>query len=121
VAIPAWILIVAGILDVGFLYPPREWHVREMVFGFLPCVIAEFILTAMPNWTDRPPMCGRPLLVLFALWIAGRLSLACPWIPGFPAAVIDGSFLVAVAGIVWREMIAVQVWDRAPIGILISA
>ena len=120
VAVPTWILSLAGIFDVGFLYPPLEWHVHEMVFGFLPCVIAGFILTAIPNWTDRPPLCGPPLMVLFALWIAGRLSLACPWIPGLAAAVIDGSFLVALAGVIWREIITGQVWDRAPIGLLIS-
>lgn len=91
-----------------------------MVFGFLPCVIAGFILTAIPNWTDRPPVSGWPLMLLFALWVAGRLSLACPWIPGVAAAIIDCSFFLAVAGIVWREIIAGQVWDRSPIGILIS-
>ncbi len=120
VAVPTWILMFAGFFDLNVLYPPREWHVHEMVFGFLPCVIAGFILTAIPNWTDRPPVCGLSLMALFGLWVAGRLSMACPWIPGIVVAVVDGSFLVALAGVVWREIIAGQVWDRAPIGILIS-
>jgi uncharacterized protein involved in response to NO len=120
VAVPMWILVLAEIVDINFLYPPREWHVHEMVFGFLPCVIAGFILTAIPNWTDRPPLCGLPLALLFILWIAGRLSMACPWVPSLAAAVVDGSFLVALAGVIWREIIAGRVWDRVPIGILIS-
>lgn len=119
-AVPSWILVLAGIVDINFLYPPREWHVHEMVFGFLPCVIGGFILTAIPNWTDRPPLCGLPLALLFTLWVAGRLSMACPWMPSLPAAIVDGSFLLALAGVIWREIFAGRVWDRAPIGILIS-
>ena len=47
VAIPLWAILLAGIEDVTFLYPAREWHVHEMVFGFLPCVITGFLLTAI--------------------------------------------------------------------------
>lgn len=119
-AVPVWILVFAGFVEMDFPYPSREWHVHEMVFGFLPCVITGFILTAIPNWTDRPPVSGWPLMLLFILWVAGRLSLACPWVPGVAAAIIDSSFFLAVAGVVWREIIAGQVWDRSPIGILIS-
>ncbi len=119
-AVPTWILVLAGSVDINFLYPPREWHVHEMVFGFLPCVIAGFILTAIPNWTDRPPLCGLPLALLFTVWVAGRMSMACPWMPSLLATIIDSSFLLALAGVIWREIIAGQVWERAPIGILIS-
>src|SRR5215831_12754117 len=61
VAIPVWVLIVAGVSSSGFLYHPREWHVHEMLFGFLPAVMAGFLLTAIPNWTGRPPVRGIPL------------------------------------------------------------
>lgn len=120
VALPVWFLLLTDTIDLDFLYPAREWHVHEMIFGFLPCVIAGFILTAIPNWTNRPALCGLPLMLLFSLWLAGRLSIACPWIPSLAAAIIDCSFLVALAGVVWREIIAGQVWNRAPIGIVIS-
>ena len=56
VAVPVWILTLAGGGDSNFLYPARDWHVHEMVFGFLPAVITGFLLTAIPNWTDRPPI-----------------------------------------------------------------
>jgi uncharacterized protein involved in response to NO len=120
IAVQAWIFVLGGIFDLNFLYPPREWHVHEMVFGFLPCVIAGFLLTAIPNWTDRPPLRGLPLMLLFSLWLAGRISMACPLFSGSVAAIVDSSFLVALAGVVWREIIAGQVWNRAPIGIVIS-
>lgn len=120
VAVPLWIIMLSGVSNIAFHLDPREWHVHEMVFGFLPAVITGFILTAIPNWTDRPPISGVPLMLLFTLWIAGRLSMGCPWMPDTIAAIVDGSFLLTMAGVVWREILLGQVWDRAPMGILIS-
>jgi uncharacterized protein involved in response to NO len=120
VAIPAWILVLAGVGDSPFLYPARDWHVHEMVFGFLPAVITGFLLTAIPNWTDRPPIRGYELMLLFTLWLAGRLLIAIPWFTPLVSAIIDVGFLVAVAGLVWREIAAAKSWDRAPMGVLVS-
>ena len=78
VAVPAWVLLLTGVSDLEFVSAAREWHVHEMVFGFLPAVITGFLLTAIPNWTDRPPIRGRELMLLFALWLAGRLVMAIP-------------------------------------------
>jgi uncharacterized protein involved in response to NO len=120
VAIPVWILVLAGVGDSTFLYPARDWHVHEMVFGFLPAVITGFLLTAIPNWTDRPPIRGYELVLLFTLWLAGRLLIAIPWFTPLVSAVIDVGFLVAVAGLVWREIAAAKSWDRTPMGVLVS-
>jgi uncharacterized protein involved in response to NO len=120
VAIPVWVLLLAGTSHANFSYAPREWHVHEMLFGFLPAVIAGFLFTAMPNWTDRPPLKGMPLMLLWTLWLAGRLVMAIPWLPLVASALVDGAFLVAVAIIVWREIVTGKAWDRAPIGLLIS-
>ena len=120
VAIPAWILMLAGVGDSASLSAPRDWHVHEMVFGFLPAVITGFMLTAIPNWTDRPPIRGGELMVLFALWLAGRLVMAIPGGTPIMSAIVDGAFLVAVAGFVWREIAAGGDWSRAPMGVLIS-
>lgn len=120
VAIPVWILVLAGVGDSPFLYPARDWHVHEMVFGFLPAVITGFLLTAIPNWTDRPPIRGYELMLLFTLWLAGRLLIAIPWFTPLVSAIIDVGFLVAVAGLVWREIAAAKSWDRAPMGVLVS-
>jgi uncharacterized protein involved in response to NO len=120
IAIPVWALILTGWTDSPFRYAPRDWHVHEMLFGFLPAVITGFLLTAMPNWTDRPPLKGTPLLVLVTLWLAGRLTIAMPWPTPFVAAFIDAGYLAVLAAIVWREIVAGKAWDRAPIGIVIS-
>ena len=120
VAVPAWILTLAGVGDADFLYPARDWHVHEMVFGFLPAVITGFLFTAIPNWTDRPPIRGVPLMLLLALWLAGRVVMAIPGLPLFVSVIVDGAFLLVVAGIVWRDIIAGAAWDRLPMGVLIS-
>ena len=120
VAIPVWILVLAGVGDSTFLYPARDWHVHEMVFGFLPAVITGFLLTAIPNWTDRPPIRGYELMLLFTLWLAGRLLIAIPWFTPLVSAIIDVGFLVAVAGLVWREIAVAKSWDRSPMGVLVS-
>jgi uncharacterized protein involved in response to NO len=113
-------VIYAGHGQADFLYPPREWHVHEMLFGFIPAMIAGFLLTAMPNWTDRMPLRGTPLLALFLLWLAGRLLMMSPWLGAAASAVIDGAFLVVLAFYVWREIIMAGCWDRLPIGVLVS-
>ena len=120
VAVPAWILLLTGAGDSAFLYAPRDWHVHEMLFGFLPAVITGFLLTAIPNWTERPPLRGMPLLLLLTLWLAGRLVIAVPWPTPLVSAVVDGAFLVVLAAIVWREIAIGKAWDRSPIGVLIS-
>jgi len=119
-AVLTWVALFAGRVSVDFLYPPREWHVHEMLFGYLPALIAGFLLTAMPNWTDRMPLRGAPLLAMFLLWVAGRLVMVVPLAGAAAAAVVDGAFLVLLATYIWREIMAAGSWDRAPIGILVS-
>lgn len=120
VAVPAWVLIVTGVSGSNFLYAPREWHVHEMLFGFLPAVITGFLLTAIPNWTGRAPLKGIPLLSLWLLWLAGRLLLAWPWVGPLAAAIVDGMFLVALTAFVWREIAVGGTRSQAPIGVVIS-
>ena len=119
-AVPLWVLILTGANEMTFHYPPREWHVHEMVFGFLPCVITGFLLTAIPNWTERLPMRGWPLIFLWVLWLVGRVFMAFSWFSPLILALLDSAFLVVVAGIVWREILMAQAWERVPMGVLIS-
>ena len=120
VAVPAWILLLTRVGDSDFFSAARQWHVHEMVFGFLPAVITGFLLTAIPNWTDRTPIRGRELMLLCALWLAGRLVMAIPFLAPLLSACVDAAFLVTVAGLVWREIAAGKSWTHAPIGCLIS-
>src|SRR5215208_5118302 len=58
-AILAWLPMFYGELEVSTLLAPRDWHIHEMLYGYLPAVIAGFLLTAVPNWTGRMPLRGR--------------------------------------------------------------
>ena len=69
-AVLAWLPMFAGELELSTAFSPIDWHVHEMLYGYLPAVVTGFLLTAIPNWTGRLPIQGTPLLVL--VWLAGR-------------------------------------------------
>ena len=120
-AVPVWVLLLAaGTEQAEALSPARNWHVHEMVFGFLPAAMTGFLLTAIPNWTDRPPMHGPALMLVFGLWLAGRLVMAIPSIMPVLALLIDASFLVVIAGLVWRELVLGRSWQQVPVAVVIT-
>lgn len=119
-AVPIWVRLFAGAGSASFLYPPRDWHVHEMLFGFLSAVIAGFLLTAIPNWTGRAPLRGIPLLALWLLWLAGRLCLAVPAASPITVAALDASFLIVLASLLWRELYAVSARAQMPIAVMIT-
>jgi uncharacterized protein involved in response to NO len=51
-----------------------------MLAGVVGAALAGFVLTAIPNWTGRPPYAGPPLMLLVAVYVAARLVL----MPGSP-------------------------------------
>ena len=74
-AILVWLPVFRGELELASALTPRDWHVHEMLYGYLPAVITGFLLTAVPNWTGRLPLRGRPLLALVLIWLAGRIAV----------------------------------------------
>jgi uncharacterized protein involved in response to NO len=106
IAIPLWIVTYA--LGRGAL--PLEagvtFHVHEMVFGFGSAIVAGFLLTAVPNWTGRLPVCGTPLMALVAVWLAGRAAMLVRPGPAWLAGAIESAFLVIFACLIWREVMA---------------
>ncbi|MFB7146287.1 NnrS family protein [Agrobacterium deltaense] len=111
VAMVLWIAALSGFIDLGGDYGAPNWHAHEMLFGFASAVLAGFLLTAVPNWTGRLPVSGKPLVWLFALWCAGRLLLLVPDTVGVDtAAAVDGLFLPALLAICAREVIAGRKW-----------
>jgi uncharacterized protein involved in response to NO len=120
-AIAAWLPIFQGELEVASVFAPRDWHIHEMLYGFLPAVITGFLLTAVPNWTGRLPLQGGPLLGLVLLWAAGRVAVTgSAWIGWLPAAVIDVSFLLAVAAAAGREIVSGRNWRNLKVLIVLA-
>ena len=110
-AVLIWLPMLAGRLTLPTHMSPIAWHVHELVYGYVPAVIAGFLLTAVPNWTGRLPVVGPRLVRLFALWCAGRVALlTSAWIGSGLAAMIDVAFLVALAAVIAREIVAGSNW-----------
>ncbi len=106
-----WIGAVTGTWTIASDYGPVAWHAHELIFGYVSAAVTGFLLTAIPNWTGRLPVSGGPLLALLLLWLAGRVAmLLSDQIGTVPAAAIDALFLVALAFIVAREIVAGQNW-----------
>ena len=60
-AILVWLPLFEGRIEVASAFTPRDWHVHEMLYGYVPAIVTGFLLTAIPNWTGRLPLQGTPL------------------------------------------------------------
>ncbi len=119
-AVPLWLAAFAHGGSFGPGGDSMGWHAHEMLFGFTGAVIAGFLLTAIPNWTGRAPVMGRPLALLFALWLGGRIAILLPE-PGLAGRAVEALFLLALAASVWREILSGANWRNLPVAGLLSA
>lgn len=89
-----WIPVFSGQLRINPYFHPIYWHAHEMLYGYSLAVIAGFLLTAVPNWTQYPTPKGIGLAVLALCWLAGRLVCTLPLgLPPMVIALIDLSFI----------------------------
>jgi uncharacterized protein involved in response to NO len=110
-AILAWLPIFNGELVLWSGFSAVDWHIHEMLYGYLPAVVTGFLLTAIPNWTGRLPIQGMPLLMLLLVWLAGRLCVTFSAETGWLlAAIVDVSFLALVVAATAREIVAGENW-----------
>ena len=120
-AVLAWLPIFNGELEVRTAFGAIDWHVHEMLYGYLPAVVTGFLLTAIPNWTGRLPIQGPPLLVLVALWLAGRIAVTVSAEIGWlAAALVDVAFLAVLIAAIAREIIAGKNWRNLRVVALVS-
>ena len=126
IAIGLWLAIVLGYMRLPTRFDPVAWHIHEMLFGVVFAAIAGFLLTAIANWTGRPPVSGRALRQLLLLWALGRIAcLVSAYIPLWIATVADLSFPIALLVVVAHEIVGGRNWRNlpilAPIAVLIAA
>lgn len=120
IAAPIWLYAFLSGGPVGL-----DWHVHEMLFGYTGGVVVGFLLTAVPNWTGRLPVVGRPLALLFGLWLTGRAAMLAMALNADLAAaawpsIVDGLFLFAMAGVIWREVLAGRNWRNVPVAVMVT-
>lgn len=121
-----WLPLFYGRLETASIFTPIDWHIHEMLFGYLSAIVTGFLLTAIPNWTGRLPVQGMPLLALVLLWLAGRFAVFFSADIGWlAAAAIDCSFLAAVALAAATEIAAGRNWRNLkvliPVSVLFAA
>jgi uncharacterized protein involved in response to NO len=106
-----WLALYFGELTLPTAFGPIDWHVHEMLYGYLPAIVGGFLLTAVPNWTGHLPINGLPLAALSALWLCGRVAiLFSAAIGAVAAAAVDVAFLAVLAALMLREIVAGQNW-----------
>jgi uncharacterized protein involved in response to NO len=119
-AILVWLPVFHGELTLISAFAPRDWHVHEMLYGYLPAVITGFLFTAIPNWTGRLPIQGTPLLVLVIVWMMGRVCVTFSAETGWLVAMlVDASFLLLVAAAAAREILAGRNWRNLNVVMLV--
>ncbi|MBU2969396.1 NnrS family protein [Pseudoalteromonas sp. C2R02] len=74
-AVLYWLLFLNGIAYLPMVIPTSIWHGHEMIFGFVATIAIGFLLTASQTWTGLRSIHGKPLMVLFLLWLTARVAL----------------------------------------------
>ncbi len=101
IAVPVWAVAYSGAIELPMA--GIWWHAHEMIFGFAAAVIIGFLLAAGRNWTGLHTPDGKPLMVLAAVWLAGRLAMAFG--SGAWVAVVDLAFLPVAAAMLLTVLI----------------
>lgn len=119
-AMVIWVFMLAGQNVLPTAFDAVSWHAHEFLFGYLGAVLAGFLLTAVPNWTGRLPIVGWPLAGLVALWVAGRVAVAISALmPWWVVMAVDIGFLLVLAMVLGREIIAGKNWRNLAVLLLV--
>jgi uncharacterized protein involved in response to NO len=120
IAIALWLFSFAGAIVIPTGFDPVAWHRHEMLFGFVGAAVSGFLLTAIPNWTGRLPIAGRPLLSLFGLWAAARVAVLFSASAGFwPAAICDVGLFLTLAAAAAREVLGSKNRNLPVVGLVL--
>jgi len=120
VVLTLFVTALRGAVTLPTAFDLVTWHRHELLFGYLGAVIAGFLLTAIPNWTGRPPIAGAQLAALVGLWTAGRIAILCSaWTGPAVAAVVDVGFLLVLALVAGREVLAARNSNLPVVGLVV--
>ncbi|WP_199722906.1 NnrS family protein [Pusillimonas sp. NJUB218] len=100
VSVALWVY-APGLLSprIGVL----AWHAHEMLWGFIATIAVGFLLTAAATWTGINPLKGKPLALLFGLWLVARLAYLGSTTIWLAIAVVAETLFFAIAALaLWR-------------------
>ena len=116
IALAVWVCMLNGAFILPTRFTPIAWHIHEMLFGFVMATVAGFLLTAIPNWTGRPPVRGWTLGLLAGFWSLGRVACLLSGLgPAWWSIAADMTFPAALLVVVAREVVAARNWRNLPI------
>jgi len=95
--VAAWLGAFLGLWSLPSGHLLKLQHGHEFIFGFAAAIITGIVLTALPSWAGTEEIVGRPLVLLVALWLAGRIAFwAAPWLPALLPGIVDCLLFPAV-------------------------
>lgn len=117
-AIPFWIALFLGQINVSLSVSPLLWHAHEMLFGFAVAVIVGFLLTAAKAWTGIATPRGSLLGALALLWVAARITAVVG--PYSLYAALDIALLPIVAAILASILIRANNHRNLPLILILA-
>lgn len=98
VLVVVWLGALLGIWNLPSADVPLQLqHGHEFIFGFSAAIIVGIVLTALPSWAGTEEIRGSRLILLVALWLAGRMAFwATPWLPPLLPGLVDCLLFPAV-------------------------
>jgi len=78
-----WLPQYLGALTLPTHFGPLDWHIHEMLFGFVMAAVGGFLLTAIPNWAGRAPVALAPPAIADQAQIAAVCHGAVSPFPGW--------------------------------------
>ncbi len=125
VSLVLWVGYMAGVGGLNAVgVDMLQWHGHALIYGYGGAVIAGFALTAIPNWTGRPPVRGMLLLALVLPWLAARVAELMS-LTGYEAETArfigEMLFFFLFVGVAAREVIAGKNWRNIKVVVFFSA
>ena len=54
-----WLLQYFGELSLPTAFAPLDWHIHEMLYGYVPAIVTGFLSPARPRSWPQSPECRR--------------------------------------------------------------
>lgn len=102
----AWCAAWLGLLPTPGGMLLKLLHGHEFIFGFATAIILGIVVTALPSWADTDEVAGGRLVLLVALWVAGRVAFwLSPWLPAPLPALVDGLLFPVVMAMLMPQLL----------------
>jgi uncharacterized protein involved in response to NO len=75
-ALTLWMFQASGLSSFVQITP--AWHAHEMLWGYFSAVLVGHGLLSVPNQSGKLPVTGSGLLILWGVWVSGRLAMLSP-------------------------------------------